>query len=78
MLERSCGSPDDLHGVVVRVVVDAHHEHGGVGTGGGDDHTLSSALQVSLGVRGQRSVSVMIHNYSIPPTYIMKLNKIDT
>lgn len=46
-------SPDDLHGVVVLLVVHAHHEHGSVGTGGRDHHPLGAALQVSLGINGR-------------------------
>ena len=41
-------SPDNLHGVVVLLVVDAHNEHGSVGAGGRDHHPLGTALQVSL------------------------------
>lgn len=41
-------SPDNLHGVVVLLVVDAHDEHGSVGAGSRDHHPLGSALQVSL------------------------------
>lgn len=41
-------SPDNLHGVVVLLVVDAHDKHGSISTGGGDHHPLGAALQVSL------------------------------
>lgn len=41
-------SPDNLHGVVVLLVVDAHDKHGSISTGGRDHHPLGAALQVSL------------------------------
>ena len=58
MCKKGGDSPDNLHGVIVLLVVDAHDEHGSVGTGSGDQHPLSTASQVSLRntkeVRGQR------------------------
>lgn len=53
-------SPDNLHGVVVLLVVDAHDEHGSVGAGSRDHHPLSSALQVSL-KRGNNQARISLH-----------------
>ena len=49
---RARGVGDDLDGRVVRLVVDAHDEHGGVGGWRGDDDLLGAALQVALGLVG--------------------------
>lgn len=40
--------PDDLHGVVIFVMVDTHNKHGGIGTWGRDDNPLGTTLQVGL------------------------------
>lgn len=57
-MEKGGDSPDNLHGAIVLLVVDAHDEHRSVGTGSGDHHPLSTASQMSLRntkeVRGQR------------------------
>ena len=41
-------SPDNLHGVVILVMVHTHHKHGGIRRRGRDDDPLGSTLQVSL------------------------------
>lgn len=49
-----CGAlPDDLHGFVIEVLINTHHKHGGICTGGRDDDFLSSSLQMSLSRAGQ-------------------------
>jgi len=45
---RSVG--DDVGGAIVGLLVNAHHVHGGIGRGGGDDDTLGTTLQVSTGL----------------------------
>lgn len=47
---RSVG--DDAGAAVVRLLVDTHHVHGGVGRGGRDDDLLGTTLQVSRGLVG--------------------------
>lgn len=44
----SCSLPDHSQGLVILLMVDAHDEHGGIGTGCRDDHSLGTTLQVSL------------------------------
>lgn len=44
----SADSPDNLHGVLILLVVDAHDKHGSISTGGRDHHPLGASLQVSL------------------------------
>lgn len=44
---------DDLERGVVGVQVDTAHKHGGVGTGGRDDHLLGTSSQVSLSIKRQ-------------------------
>merc|ERR1719402_1994684 len=43
------GVGDNLHVVGVRALIDAHHEHGGVGGGRGDDHFLGAPREVGGG-----------------------------
>ena len=42
------GIVDNLHGVVILVMVHTHHKHGGIRRRGRDDDPLGSTLQVSL------------------------------
>ena len=46
--EETSSSPDNLEGVDVFLVVDAHDKHGGISAGGRDDDPLSATLQVKL------------------------------
>ena len=41
------GIADNLHGVVILVMVHTHHKHGGIRRRGRDDDPLGSTLQVS-------------------------------
>lgn len=41
-------SPDNLEGVIVLLVVDAHDEHGCISAGSGDDNPLGTTLQMGL------------------------------
>lgn len=43
-----CLLPDNLEGLVVLLMVDTHDKHGSISTGGRDDDSLGTALQVSL------------------------------
>lgn len=40
--------PDNLEGLVILFVVDAHDEHGSISAGGRDDDSLGTTLQMSL------------------------------
>lgn len=48
------GVGNNVHVVLVRVLVHAHHKHWGVARGRGDDHLLGSTLEV-LGSTSQGS-----------------------
>ncbi|KAL8409443.1 hypothetical protein RB594_007758 [Gaeumannomyces avenae] len=44
------GVGDDVGAAVVRLLVDTHHVHGGIGRGGRDDDLLGTALQMGAGL----------------------------
>ena len=46
-------SPDNLEGVVILLVVHAHHKHGGISRRCRDDDPLGATLQVSLQPRSK-------------------------
>lgn len=52
-------SPDNLEGVIVLLVVDAHDEHGCISAGSGDDNPLGTTLQMGLEEGGEMLESVI-------------------
>mmetsp|Transcript_6214 Transcript_6214/g.16870 ORF Transcript_6214/g.16870 Transcript_6214/m.16870 type:complete len:334 (+) Transcript_6214:333-1334(+) len=59
------GVGEDVDVLGVRGVVHAHHEHGGVSGGGGDDHLLGAALEVEGGLlHNSEDASGLAHDVS--------------
>lgn len=56
------GIADDLEGVVILLMVHAHHKHGGIGRRGRDDDPLGPTLQVSPGLLHGREDTSGLHN----------------